>query len=61
MKTATAAPAADRLRELAAHLNSHSGFSDFVASVEHGAALAEKSFEEFIAHDAKMGRHVAQR
>src|SRR3990172_4571530 len=42
MDTATAAaPAADRLRELAAHLGTHSGFADVVASLEagHGGTL----------------------
>jgi hypothetical protein len=54
--------AADRLRELAAHLNLHTGFSDVVASLEagHGGASAEQSFEEFVARDAKMGCYVPQ-
>jgi transcription-repair coupling factor (superfamily II helicase) len=42
METATAATsAADRLRELAAHLNLHRGFADVVASLEagHGGTL----------------------
>jgi hypothetical protein len=60
-----------RLRELAANLILHRGFAEVVASLkpsmagrsaefEGSPALAEQSFKQLIARDARMGRYVAE-